>query len=223
MLAAGGAASLAATMNQLADQEGQVSDPVGKVRQATRAGRRRGVTLRRSLIGVATAGAGAAMLVTSIASGAPAGAAATASAGAPGAVTATSSMSQASGNLSLTVKYARGPHGRYKLTSVAYSGGSTAKLRHPALLITIHPAAPFPVPRKRHAFALGIFFRLSSAASFSGSLPAKLLASINKTIARQKLPPLDLLTVSVVPAPRKHRGQTIALAGLLQTAVLLTP
>ena len=163
------------------------------------------------------------MLVTSVASSASAGAAASASAGAPGAVTATSSTSQANGNLSLTVKYTRGPHGRDKLTSVAYSGGSTAKLRHPTLLISFHPAAPFPVQRKRQAFGLLIVFKVSSAASFSGTLPAKLLASINKALARQKLPPQDLLTVSLVPAPRKHKGVTIALSGLLQTAVLLTP
>jgi len=166
------------------------------------------------------------MLVTGVASGAPAaGAAASASAGASGAVTATASTSQANGNLSLTVKYVRGPHGRDRLTSVTYSGGSQAKITHPAVLIMIRPVGPIPAPRQRrsrHGFAFGISLKISSAASFSGSVPAKLLASINKAIARSKALPQDLVTVALVNAP-KHRRQTISLAGLLQAGVLLSP
>ncbi|HUJ06317.1 MAG TPA: hypothetical protein VLX31_09460 [Streptosporangiaceae bacterium] len=211
-----------------------MSDQVGADQREARAGGRgrRKVGLRTSLAGLSVAGVAAAVLLTTAAAGVQGAAAAESSTSMRGATTSTVTSSSAAGSLTVQVKYVSGPKGGIKIDSVTYSGGANVKVSRPALMFTFGPAGPMPPApgqRKVHknkrapAFFVVLRLKVTSAASFSGALPARLLATLNKH-GGLRLGPFGGESVSVTLTSGgqvTHRRQ-ITLHPVIQAGLLLS-
>lgn len=181
---------------------------------------------RRRLTAIAVAGVTGAVLVT----GAVTGALAAAPAPAPSnIVTLTSSSSTSAGHLTVRLRYQVGRAGRIRPLSVSFAGGTSLKLRHPALIFSLRPllAAPF---RQIHAPSGRLFVtlivRLRDSHHFSGTLRARLFAIGDGRIAGRRLPAPGgrLLEATLASVFRANRHQVSISAPLgLQVGILFGP
>ncbi len=209
-------------------------DQTGEPRQAgsrTAGWRRIG---RRGLVGLSAAGATAAVIITAAASGAPASAAAGAAQAHTNALTETTSSS--AGNMTVKATYATGKRGRIKLESVSYVGESSKKgFKHPVLIFTLGPGGPFTLryqkgkPVRAHFPAFQVILRLkpSELGDFSGTLSAKILASVNR---HGGLVGGETLNVSLAhgkfpkaPVKKGHRQVHFTIQEIMQVGMILNP
>lgn len=155
-------------------------------------------------------------------------------------VTLTSSSAASAGHITVQVKYQLEPRGRNKLVSVTFSGASRLSLPHPALVFSLHPVL---APLLRHRGGAGIqvpapkggpvdvqihpfifILRIRDARKFSGALPARVVATINKIIAGpiHRVPLIGHVLSVTVASVRDHKHQVSITAPVgLQIGVLL--
>ncbi len=212
-----------------------MSDQVGADQREARAGGRghRRVGLRTSLAGLSVAGVAAAVLLATAAVGVQGAAAAESSASMRGATTSTLTSSSAAGNLSVQVKYVSGPKGGIKIVSLTYSGGAKVKVSKPALMFVFGPAGPLlpqpPVHKKVHknksarAFFLVLRLKVTSAASFSGALSARVLATLNKH-GGLRAGPIggESVSVTLTSGGQVTRRKQVTLHPVIQAGLLLS-
>jgi hypothetical protein len=114
--------------------------------------------------------------------------------------------------------------------SVTFTGASTFNLRHPALILSLHPVIEPPFVHRSavakqvpfHPFVL--ILRIRDARNFSGALSARAVASISRFLARRhRFVPSDVLTANVGSVSRHRHGVSITAPAGLQLGVLLGP
>lgn len=186
--------------------------------------------IRRYLTGLSVAGVTAAIALTGAVSDASASPAANPPARV---VTLTSTSSAPTGNIALQIKYQLERAGRNKVLSVTFSGASKISLRHPALIVSLRPVAPLGVVHRGqripiHVIAFSLIVKLHSSRHFSGTLPAKVLAQLDKIFASQSrhrrlMPGGFVLSATVASVGQRERPIGIAVPAGLQVGALLGP
>jgi hypothetical protein len=207
--------------------------PAGEQHQPAGRERRRRIG-RRPLAALSAAGVAAAVILTGAASSVPAASAATAAgrpvpAAAPG-PGVTENVVLPSGTMTIRVRYVRGSSGR--LAAVRYAGHARTGVRHAVLIFSVssdlpgRQVKPGAVVRVKPTPATGIIWILKLKPSvvrrFSGSVPARVLASVNKYVRTRPGSTLTLVLGQAVTG--KPGGKPpIAVRVVLPGGVVLFP
>jgi hypothetical protein len=184
---------------------------------------RRSRIARRYAIGVGALAAAAGLVLTAAASSS----AAPATQASPRVITLTSSTSSQAGQLTVTLRYEVTRNGGVKPLSVSYSGGSSVRIRHCAILFALAPVAGPTVRRGRqvrvHAPRFVLILKVSDSRHFSGTIPARTLPKLIGRFVSPKrrivAPPTAVLEASLASATTKPKQ--ISLPVGLQVGVLL--
>lgn len=181
----------------------------------------RRVIARRSAVGISVAGLLATAILTSVAGSAPASAVA-GSPGSPGQNTVTQTTSSSTGTMTVQVKDHRGRRG-LKVASVTYSGTLAAAIKRPTLTIIFAPSGPPFRPPVHHRMRLRIVvFHVNlkgPLTTFSGALPARVIASVNRNGGLQGGYTLNVNLGNIIKKTRR----SITARLVMQEGIVLTP
>jgi hypothetical protein len=176
---------------------------------------------RRYANGLSALAAGAGLVLT----GAASSSAAPATQASPRVITLTSSTSSPAGHLTVTLRYELTPSRAVKPLSVSYSGGSSLRLSHSAILFTLRPVAGTLFRRGRQvrtrAPGIVLILKISDLRHFSGRIPVRTLPKLIGRVVSPKrgLAPLSaVLEASLASVTTKPKG--ISLPVGLQVGVL---
>jgi hypothetical protein len=191
---------------------------------AGHAGRHRA---RRYLAGISAVGVAAGLVLTGAVSSSAAPAAASAS---PKVVTETTSTSSSTGQLTLVFKYEILGKRTVKPVSLTYSGGSSVRIKHPALVLSLGPGlAPAPgrhPVRERVPGGLKIV-RIADVRHFSGKISLRAFFKVKRVVVRKghrvlaPLGPALNATLASVSAKKPLRLQIVP--GSMRVDLVLGP
>jgi len=178
---------------------------------------------RRYAIGLSALAAGAGLVLT----GAASSSAAPATQASPRVFTLTSSTSSQAGQLTVTLRYELTRNRAVKPLSVSYSGGSSFRIPHSAILFALRPVAGPIFRRGRqvrvHAPRFVLILKVSDPRHFSGTIPARTLPKLIGRFLSPKrrivVPPSAVLEASLASVTMKPKEISVPLG--LQVGVLL--
>jgi hypothetical protein len=175
--------------------------------------------VRRSAGGLSVAGLIAAAILTSVVSSAPASAVA-GSPASPGQNTVTQTTSSSAGTMTVEVKDHRGRRG-LTVATVTYTFTAAAAIKRPALNILFVPSVP-PLVHRRLANRRIVAFHVNlkgPLTTFSGALPARVIAMVNRNGGLQGGYTLMANLASIIKKTRR----SITASLVMQDGIVLTP
>lgn len=174
---------------------------------------------RRSAAGLSVASLVAAAILTSVAGSAPASAV-VGSPGSPSQNTVTQTTSSSAGTMTVQVKDRRGRRG-LTVASVTYSFTAAAAIKRPSFNIIFAPSGPPLVHRPRVSRRIVVFHvnLKGPLTTFSGALPARVLAQVNKNGGLQGGYDLRVNLANIIKKTRRF----ITARLIMQEGIVLTP
>jgi hypothetical protein len=223
---------LTGELQAMADHAAHQARPLAAADVIRRGDRRRRRTIaQQSLGGLSVAGVAAVAILAGVAGGVPV-APASSSGASPAGHTLAETTSSRAGDMTISAKYLYEPHGRIKLLSVTYSGDAQVAVRKPSLLFEIGAGNPQVAPpatnrQQRQSTNLrGIFLffvnlRPAALHDFTGSLPARDIALLNKTGDLSGGETLSV-TLSSGAKPTAPTDKQVSLRPVMQDDFILT-
>lgn len=224
---------LTSELQAMADNAARQARPLAAADVIRRGDRRRRRTIaQQSLGGLSVASVAAVAIFAGVAGGVPV-APASSSGATPAGHTLTETTSSRAGDMTIQAKYRYEPHGRIKLLSVTYSGDAQVAVRKPSLLFEFgsgNPQGTPPAtnrqprqPTKLRGYVFLFFVNLRSAAlhDFTGSLPVRDIAFLNKNGGLSGGETLSV-TLSSRVKPTAPAGKQVSLRPVMQDDFVLT-
>jgi len=202
----------------------QTSEPMSSAAGRRKAGRH---LARRYLAGISAVGVAAGLILTGAVSSSAAPAAASASAKI---VTETTSTSSSTGQLTLVFKYEILGKRTVKPISLTYSGGSSVRIKHPALVLNLAPPLVPPVGRHpvRERVPGGLtIVRIADVRHFAGKISLRAFFRVKRVVVRKghrvRAPFAPVLNATLASASAKKPLRIQVVPGSMRVDLVLGP